>query len=95
MKKFQTQLLVPESTRNRADAIALVIPDTRAEVLRRAIDGRGLRELERTYEDEMTEKLDPIARALGMSRLELAASMREQGLTVADWSPEDGRFRDR
>lgn len=93
-KKFQTQLLVAESTRNRADAIALVIPDTRAEVLRRAIDGQGLRALERTYEVAMQEQLDPIAGALGHTRLELARLMQEQKLTVEDWDPATGRFRE-
>lgn len=92
-KKFQTQLLINPKTRDRADALALVMNESRAEVLRQLID-RSLPAFERRFEEEMAEHLDPIAAALGMTRPELAAMMKREELTLADWNGLLGRFRD-
>jgi predicted DNA-binding protein len=81
-RKVQTQLLVPEHTRNRADALALVIPETRAEVLRRAVEGH-LGKLEYQYR-ELLAQLDPHARRFGMTRTELAGLMVKQGISLAE-----------
>lgn len=82
-RKVQTQLLVTRHTRDRADALALVIPETRAEVLRRALEGEGLRSLEWTFRSEL-KRLDPYAKRFGMTRTELAGLMVEQGVSLAD-----------
>lgn len=92
IKKVQTQLLVPEVTRDRADALALAINETRAEVLRRALDGGGLDTLEKTYAEQLSA-LDPIASALGMKRHTLVRQMLHEGLALADWDPTTGTFR--
>lgn len=44
--KVQTQLLVNPITRQRADALAVVMGEPRAEILRRALEGGGLAALE-------------------------------------------------
>jgi len=44
--KVQTQLLVNPITRQRADALAVVMGEPRAEILRRALEGGGLTALE-------------------------------------------------
>jgi hypothetical protein len=92
-KKVQSQLLVAPTTRDRADALALVIPDTRAEVYRRALEGGGLPGLEATYAEQLAQ-LDPIAGYLGLTRLELAARMVAEELQLNDWDPAAGVFRD-
>lgn len=71
-KKVQSQLLVSEVTRDRADALALVRGESRAEVYRLALEGQGLRQMELDHRDAL-EKLEELARQMGLSgRLELA-----------------------
>jgi len=47
--KVQTQLLVNLLTRQRADALAVVMGEPRAEILRRALEGGGLGQMEREH----------------------------------------------
>jgi phage portal protein BeeE len=82
-RKVQSQLLVDLVDRQRADAIALVTGTKRAEVYRRAITGGGLQELEAQYARELAA-LDPVATQFGLSRLELAGKMADDGLSLAD-----------
>lgn len=85
MAKVQSQLLVPERTRDRADALALAIGEPRAEVYRKALEGAGLPGLEAEYAD-LLAKVDAVASGMGLSRLELAArwGAAKDGLTLAD-----------
>lgn len=60
MAKVQTQLLVNPATKDRADALALVLDESRAEVYRMALEGAGLARLERTHEAALA-RLDVLA----------------------------------
>lgn len=82
-RKVQSQLLVPLTTRQRADALALVTNQSRAEVYRLALEGAGLAGLEVQYAEELA-KLDPIAAGFGLTRLELAGKMTDDGYHLAD-----------
>lgn len=55
MKKVQSQLLVSEVTRDRADALAVVRQEPRAEIWRIALEGGGLRALEAQHAEALTE----------------------------------------
>lgn len=83
MRKVQSQLLVSMTTRQRADALALVTGETRAEVYRKALEGAGLAGLESTHAADLL-KLDTIADTFGMTRLELAGRLADDGLTIAE-----------
>jgi hypothetical protein len=83
MRKVQSQLLVSMTTRQRADALALVTGETRAEVYRKALEGAGLAGLEATHAGDLL-KLDTIAERFGFTRLELAGRLADDGLTIAD-----------
>lgn len=83
MRKVQSQLLVSMTTRQRADALALVTQETRAEVYRKALEGAGLKGLEETHAADLL-RLDTIAERFGMTRLELAGRLADDGLTIAD-----------
>lgn len=83
MRKVQSQLLVPLVTRQRADALALVRLDTRAEVYRLALEGGGLAALEAQHAEGLA-KLDAIAVRFGMTRLELAGHLADDGLKLTD-----------
>ena len=82
MPKVQSQLLVPEVTRDRADAIALVRSEPRAEVYRLALEGAGLTGLERTHAKGLAE-LDALAETFGMTRDALVRRMVADGQTMA------------
>jgi hypothetical protein len=82
-RKVQSQLLVPLATRQRADALALVTDQSRAEVYRLALEGGGLAGLEAQYAQELA-RLDTPADAFGMTRLELAGRMADDGYRLAD-----------
>ena len=81
-RKVQTQLLMPRHTRDRADALALVIPETRAEILRRAVEGH-IGKMEYQYRDLLAQ-LDPHAKRFGLTRTELAGLMVEQGISLKE-----------
>lgn len=81
MPKVQSQLLVPEVTRDRADALAIVRADTRAEVYRLALEGAGLTGLEKTHAAQLT-LLDQYAERFGMTRTELVRRMVNDGQTL-------------
>lgn len=84
VKKVQSQLLVSEVTRDRADAVALVRGESRAEVYRLSIEGAGLPALEATHADAL-ERLEALAREMKLSgRLELARKAAEDGYRLAD-----------
>jgi hypothetical protein len=78
--KVQTQLLVSEVARDRADALALVLATPRAEVLRMALDGAGLAGLEETYRAQLVD-LGTVAARMGMGHLELARKAKQDGYT--------------
>lgn len=82
-RKVQSNLYVNRTTRDRIDAIALVIPDSRAEVYRRAIE-IGLVRLENDYAANMLTQLDPYANRLGIDRAEMAGLMAEAEISLAD-----------
>lgn len=84
MRKVQSQLLVSLTTRQRADALALVLGETRAEIYRKGLEGAGLAGLESEHMATLSAKLDPIAERFGMTRLELAGRLADDGLTIAD-----------
>lgn len=91
MAKVQSQLLVDEIIRDRADALALVKGTSRAEVYRMALEGGGLRQMEADYVAEL-ERLDRLAEAMGLAggRLELARKAAADGYRLEDL---DGRRR--
>lgn len=82
-RKVQSQLLVPLAVRQRADALALVLDQSRAEVYRLALEGAGLAGLEAQYAEQLAQ-LDAPAGAFRMTRLELAGKMADDGLRLAD-----------
>lgn len=82
-KKVQSQLLVNLADRDRADALAIVMQDTRAEVYRRAL-AIGLTRLEGDYLGQMRTLLDPAARRWGMDRTEMAGRLAEAGIAFRD-----------
>jgi hypothetical protein len=81
MRKVQSQLLVSLTTRQRADALALVTLETRAEIYRKALEGGGLAGLEATHAADLL-RLEVIAERFGMTRLELAGRLADDGLTL-------------
>jgi PAS domain-containing protein len=81
--KVQSQLLVAELTRDRADALRLVRSEPRAEIWRLAIEGNGLAALEEAHRTQL-EALDNLAAIMGMTRLQLAARAARDGLWLRD-----------
>jgi hypothetical protein len=79
-KKVQSQLLVSEVTRDRADAVALVRGEPRAEVYRLALEGDGLSGLEKTHRAEL-DIMAEVAARMGFTRLELARRAVQDGYT--------------
>lgn len=82
-RKVQSQLLVSLPTRQRADALALVRNEARAEIFRAALEGGGLRELEVIHAPALAE-LDKLAEKFKMTRLELAGRAADDGLSLQD-----------
>lgn len=82
-RKVASNLYVNRSTRDRVDAVALVMPDSRAEVYRRAIE-IGLVRLENDYRAQMYETLTPHAMRFGVDNATLAGRMAERDLSLAD-----------
>lgn len=80
---FQSQLLVPTVTRDRADALVLVLDVPRAAVFRMALDGAGLAGVEATYAGALA-RLDAVAERMGLDRLTLARKATEDGFKLAD-----------
>lgn len=86
--KVQTQLLVNLITRQRADALAVVMGEPRAEILRRALEGGGLHKLE-LQQNENLNDLSRIGREIaglkpGRTRfLEFAERAARDGYTLA------------
>ncbi len=87
-RKVASNLYVNRTTRDRVDAIALVLPDSRAEVYRRAIE-IGLVRLENDYHGQIASLLKPIAMRFRMSITELAGELAERELTLADVAEMD------
>lgn len=81
-RKVQSQLLVSEITRDRADALALVRDEPRAEIYRTALEP-GLRAMEDDHSGAL-QALDAIAAGMGMTRLELAKRAVADGYTLKD-----------
>lgn len=84
-KKVQSQLLVSEVTRDRADALALVRGESRAEVYRLALEGGGLRQMEEDHREAL-ERLDRLAEEMRLvgGRLELARKAAVDGYRLED-----------
>lgn len=85
VNKVQTQLLVNPITRQRADALAVVMGEPRAEILRRALEGGGLAALEAEQRGRLVEMLD-IKNMLLPNEifLEFAERAARDGFTLAD-----------
>lgn len=83
MKKVQTQLLMSPVTRDRADALAIVRKEPRAEVLRVALEGGGLAALETQHAEALAE-LTTIATDMGTTRADLVARMTADKIGVED-----------
>ena len=83
MTKVQTQLLVSPVTRDRADALALIRQEPRAEVYRVALEGGGLPALERQHAAELLE-LSAIAHKFNLATQTLISAMKEDGYTLDD-----------
>jgi hypothetical protein len=81
-RKVQSNLYVNRTTRDRIDAVALVLPDSRAEVYRRAIE-IGLVRLENDYHAQIVSTLRPHAERFGMDVPTLAGLMAERELPLA------------
>lgn len=88
MKKVQTQLLVNPITRQRADALAVVMGEPRAEILRRAIEGGGLAFLEMQHHGLLNELIAVSQRLTGVvgspRYLDFAERAARDGFTLAD-----------
>lgn len=87
--KVQTQLLVNLITRQRADALAVVMGEPRAEVLRRALEGGGLRTMETENRNGLTELIEISRKFIGISKdrtdfLTFAERAARDGFTLAD-----------
>jgi plasmid replication initiation protein len=83
--KVQTQLLVNLLTRQRADALAVVMGEPRAEIWRRAIEGTGLSNLEAESAYALTELQEISGRiSPDPSFLEFAERVARDGFTLAD-----------
>lgn len=83
--KVQSQLLVSLLTRQRADALAVVLGEPRAEIYRKALEGGGLRALEQEYIDLVRELFEIGQRfAPKRSILEFAERAAKDGYTLAD-----------
>jgi hypothetical protein len=87
-RKVASNLYVNRTTRDRIDAVALVIPDSRAEVYRRAIE-IGLVRLENDMREHMRIQLGPHAARFGMDIPTLAGLMAERELCVHDVAEMD------
>lgn len=81
MKKVQSPLIISQATRLRIEALAAVRTETRAEVTRIALEGGGLRALERQHRDELDE-LGRVAGFLGLGKADLAAQMLAEGMSL-------------
>lgn len=83
--KVQTQLLVNLITRQRADALAVVMGEPRAEILRRALEGGGLSAMEDDQNDQLVELLEIGGRiSPEPSFLDFAERAARDGFTLAD-----------
>jgi hypothetical protein len=80
--KVQSQLLVSPVTRDRADALALVMEVPRAEVYRMALEGGGLAALERSHHAGLAGLADLAATMGFQSHLELARRAAADGFKL-------------
>lgn len=81
--KVQSQLLVNQAVRDRADALSLVLNTSRAEVYRMALEGAGLAGLEATYADQVN-RLKAIAEGMKMPYLDMARKAVQDEYTLDD-----------
>jgi hypothetical protein len=84
LRTVQTQLIVSPVTRQRADALALVCNVSRAEIWRKAIEGRGLTALEQTHLTGLCELNDLAAKFGFPGGLVLAEQMVKEGVTLTE-----------
>lgn len=85
MRKVQTPLVISQATRARIEALAVVRTETRAEVTRVALEGGGLRALERQHAAELAELAQIAHRfALAGGVTELAERMLDDRLTLGE-----------
>lgn len=84
LRNVQTQLIIPPILRDRADILALIRNQPRAEIWRLALEGDGIKGLEKWHREEL-EDFRQIARRLhAPTPGELAAYMIRGGFTLAD-----------
>lgn len=83
--KVQTQLLVNLITRQRADALAVVMGEPRAEILRRALEGSGLSAMEREQFVGLSDLYSMGYRFFpALAHLDFAERAARDGFTLAD-----------
>lgn len=89
LRNVQTQLIVPAILRDRADILALIRNQPRAEIWRLALEGDGIKGLEKLHKLE-TGFLHSLCHRFGFPGPgELATRMIRDGYTLADareWS---------
>ena len=83
MKKVQSPLIISQATRARIEALAAVRTETRAEVTRVALEGGGLRALERQHAQELRD-LGEVAASLGLPREVLAVQMLDESVSLGE-----------
>lgn len=87
-RKVQTALLLDPPVRDRADILAASMGVVRAEVLRRALEGSGLKGLEKDYAEPRAQLIAAAGR-LRMTTVELARSMERDRILMADLEGHD------
>ena len=83
MKKVQSPLIISQATRARIEMLAAVRTETRAEVTRVALEGGGLRALERAHAEQLRELVE-VAERLGLRREVLAVQMLDEGVSLGE-----------
>lgn len=83
-KKESTQLLVSPHTLDRARALAVVRHEAVAEVNRQALEGGGLRSLERQHTDELDALSIALAERAPGRRSEALHQMIKYKITLAE-----------
>lgn len=85
VRMVQSQLLTSRITRQRADALALIRNESRAEIWRKAIEGGGIAQMEQEHLQGLIELHDLAARfGFAGGGLELAEQMMKEGVTLTE-----------
>ncbi len=82
-KKVSTTLYISPHTVARGQALAVIRHEALAEIWRAALDGFGIRGLERQHAADL-RRVEDLIRYTGMDRSVLLKAMLDQGLTLKD-----------